>query len=68
MSNYTVNAVREPVAAAGGGGGAPVVLSRRPSIDLAAARAADPSTNGSGASESGAPSAFDIPAFMRRPN
>ena len=69
LANYTVNAAREPVAASGGGGGAPVVLARRPSIDLSGmARQADsgPSTNGTGAAE--APSAFDIPAFMRRPN
>jgi cell division protein FtsZ len=69
LKNYAVSAVRgEAVAAAGGGGSAPVVIARRPSIDLAgAARQAEAANGGAGAAEE-APSGFDIPAFMRRPN
>ena len=59
LANYTVNAAREPVAAAGAAVAAPrSCFRRRPSIDLSAARAADPATNGNGAHESEAPSAL----------
>jgi hypothetical protein len=64
----------EAVAAAGGGGALPVLIARRPSIDLAgAARAAESSSTAGGKekgaeAEAEAPSGFDIPAFMRRPN
>jgi cell division protein FtsZ len=71
LTHYAVNARTEVVAAAGGGGAAPVVLARRPPIDLAGpARTAESaaSSNGDASAGSEAPSGFDIPAFMRRPN
>jgi len=68
LTHYAVNTRTEAVAAAGG---APVVIARRPLIDLAGtARADQPVAAASGdpAGAAEAPSAFDIPAFMRRPN
>ena len=70
LTHYAVNTRTEAVAAAGGGG-APVVIARRPLIDLAGtARADQPvaAASGDAAGAAEAPSAFDIPAFMRRPN
>jgi cell division protein FtsZ len=68
LAHYTVSSARtEPVAVAGGGGTAPVVITRRPLIDLAGvSRSAESAAEGTASAE--APSAFDIPAFMRRPN
>jgi cell division protein FtsZ len=73
LAHYAVSAVRaEPVAAAGGGGATPVVINRRPLIDLAgSARTAEPAAASNGNGDGGgseAPTGFDIPAFMRRPN
>jgi cell division protein FtsZ len=68
LTQYAVSAATrtEPVAAATGGT-TPVVINRRPLIDLAAAaRAAEPDSERAPSDQ--APSAFDIPAFMRRPN
>jgi cell division protein FtsZ len=69
LARYAV-ARPEAIAAAGGGGASPVVVVRRPAVEAASsarqgqAGEADANT----AQEAEAPSAFDIPAFMRRPN
>ena len=69
LARYAV-ARPEAMAAAGGGGASPVVVVRRPAVDAGSsarqgqAGEADADT----AQEAEAPSAFDIPAFMRRPN
>ena len=69
LARYAV-ARPEAMAAAGGGGTLPVVVVRRPAVDAGSsarqgqAGEADANT----AQEAEAPSAFDIPAFMRRPN
>jgi len=60
----------EAMAAAGGGGASPVVVARRPAADAGSSgrQGQTGEADANTAQEAEAPSAFDIPAFMRRPN
>jgi cell division protein FtsZ len=70
LARYAVASRPEAVAAAAGGG-SPVVIARRAAVEVAGRTPAPmPSMPQDGAEPHAAqsPSAFDIPAFMRRPN
>jgi cell division protein FtsZ len=65
------SAARPEAVAVGAGGGASVVVARRPGIEITGAgRAGDSATapDTGAAQEAEVASAWDIPAFMRRPN
>ena len=67
MARYANVARAEQAAVAAAGGGAPVIVNRRPPLDLTALRTADGATapqEAAAAEET--TSAFDIPAFLRR--